>query len=85
LKAKPFYRYPKFGRWLASLSPRDELVTRMALRDEIRQRGVGRKWDTRIAQLTTELINNSDDIVDLSADVMRAKSRLAEIIEAGLK
>jgi hypothetical protein len=85
LQAKPFYRYPKFMRWLASLSPRDELVTRVALRHLIRDRGAGRKWEARIAQLKWELIHTSDDIIRLSAEVLRARGQIAKIIETGLK
>jgi hypothetical protein len=85
LQAKPFYRYPKFRRWLASMPPGDELVIRTAFRDLIRHRGFGRKWEVRIAKLEWELIHTSDDTAELLADVMRAKGQIAKIIEAGLK
>jgi hypothetical protein len=72
-------------RWLAGLSPRDELVTRMALRDHIRDPRVSRKWEARIAKLKWDLIDTSDDIVALSTDVRRAKGQIAKIVETGLK
>jgi hypothetical protein len=53
--------------WLASLSPRDELVARMAMRDDIRDAGASRKWETRIAELESDLIHTTDDIIRLLA------------------
>jgi hypothetical protein len=75
LQAKPFYRNRKFLFWLANLSPRDELVTRMALRDDVRDSDASRKWEARIAELEWELIHTTDDIVCLLADIDRVRVR----------
>jgi hypothetical protein len=61
--------------WLASLSPRDELVARMAMRDDIGDSGASRKWETRIAELEWDLIHTTDDIIRLLADIGRTRAR----------
>jgi hypothetical protein len=61
--------------WLASLSPRDELVARMAMRDDIRDSGASRKWKARISEPEWDLVHTTDDIVNLLADIGRTRAR----------
>lgn len=72
----PFYSRSMFTRWLKRLKPRDELVTRMALRHDIREPGVSLKWEARTKALERELIKNEDDMVDLLQAVERARKEV---------
>jgi hypothetical protein len=40
---------PKFQRWLRHLPPREELIARMALRDDLRDPSASCVWEARIA------------------------------------
>ncbi len=71
-----FFSDPKFQRWLKRLKPRDELVTRMALRHDIRDPGVSLKWEARIKALERELIKNEDDMAELLRAVVRARKEI---------
>ncbi len=76
---RPFYSHTKFTRWLKRLKPRDELVTRMALRDDIRDPGVSLKWEGRIKALERELIRNEDDMAELLRAVARARKEVKSV------
>ncbi len=74
---RSFYASPKFRRWLKSLSAREELIARMALRDAIRDPGTSREWEARIAELQMNLIKKPDDWVELLSAVEQAKREIA--------
>jgi hypothetical protein len=74
---RAFYSSPKFRRWLRSLEPREELIARMALRDEIRDPGPSREWNARIDQLQHDLIKTEADWAELLPAVQRAKREIA--------
>jgi hypothetical protein len=74
---RSFYASQKFRRWLRSLPPREELIARMALRDEIRDPGASREWEARIAELQSDLIKSEDDRAELLPAVQRAKREIA--------
>ncbi len=74
---RPFHSDPKFMRWLKSLSPRDELIARMALRDDIRDPAAAKKWEARAAELQLKVVKTEDDWVDLIPAVQRAKREIA--------
>ena len=68
---------PNFGATPAQIpAPRDQLIARMALRDEINDPGDAKKWDARIAELLLTLIRTEDDWVDLLPAVQRAKAEI---------
>ncbi len=71
-----FYASPKFRRWLRSFEPREELVVRMALRDDVREPGASRAWAARIAALQADLIRTADDWAELLPAVERAKREI---------
>jgi hypothetical protein len=71
------YSSPKFRRWLRSLEPREELIARMALRDEIRDPGASREWNARIDQLQHDLIKTEADWAELLPTVQRANREIA--------
>jgi hypothetical protein len=73
---RSFHASPKFRRWLRSLPPREELIARMALRDEIRDPGASREWNARIEQLQHELIKTEADWADLLPAVRWAKREI---------
>jgi hypothetical protein len=73
---RSFYTSQKFRSWLRTLSPRDELIARMALRDAIRDPGAGRKWEARIAALQADLIKSEADWADLVPAVQQAKQEI---------
>lgn len=75
---RPFYVSPKFTRWLASLKPYDELVVRMALDEQIREPGINREWEKRIAELQLKLIKSPDDWAELLPAVQRAKAEIGK-------
>jgi hypothetical protein len=76
---RTLYSAPKFRRWLRSLPPRDELVARMALRDDIRDAGAAREWNARIDQLQRDIIRSEADWADLLPAVQRAKREIAGV------
>ena len=71
-----FYSSPKFRRWLRSMSPREELIARMALRNDVRDAGASREWEVRIAELQADLIKTEDDWAELLPAVQRAKREI---------
>lgn len=73
---RTLYTTPKFRRWLLSLSPREELIARMALRDDIRDPGTSREWDARIADLQADIIHTAEDWAELLSAVQRAKAEI---------
>ncbi len=74
-----FYTDPKFMKWLASLAPRNELVVRMALKDEIRNPAASKRWNERMLELQHELIETVDDMAELLRDVERAAEEIKRI------
>jgi hypothetical protein len=62
---RAFHYSPKFRRWLRSLDPREELIARMALRDDIREPSANREWNARIDQLQREIIKTEADWAEL--------------------
>ena len=73
-----FYTSPKFRRWLRSLTPREELIARMALRDAVREAGASREWEARIAELQMDLIKTPDDWAELLPAVQREKAEIGK-------
>ncbi len=73
---RTLYATQKFRRWLRSLSPRQELVARMALREDVRDPGASREWEARIADLQADLIKSADDWAELLPTVERAKREI---------
>ena len=78
-----FYTNSKFMTWLEGQAPYHELVFRLALKDHIRNPGVGRVWARRIEELDTQLIKTADDRAELLTAVKRAADRLTAIVEEG--
>jgi hypothetical protein len=74
---RPFHSDPKFMRWLKSLSPRDELIARIALRDDIRDPVAAKKWEARAVELQLKVVMTEDDWADLLPAVQRAKREIA--------
>ncbi len=74
---RTFYTAPKFRRWFKSLEPREELIARMALRDDVRDPAASREWEARIADLQADLIKSADDWAELLPAVQRAKREIA--------
>jgi hypothetical protein len=72
-----FYSSPKFRRWLSSLPPREELIARIALREDIREPGVSLAWEARIVELHADLIKTAEDWADLLLAVAQAKQEIA--------
>ncbi len=72
-----FHYSAKFRRWLAGLSPRDELIARMAVRDDIRDQAAAKKWEARIAELQGQIIKTEADWASLLPAVQRAKREIA--------
>jgi len=76
-----FYDDPKFTRWLAALTPRDELIVMLALRDRIRDDpGVGRQWAARIKALEDRM--TPDEYEEALANVSRVARELDRTIPA---
>jgi hypothetical protein len=63
-KRSALYASPKSRRWLRTLSPRGELIARMALRDDVREPGASRAWEARISA-QADLIRTEEDWVAL--------------------
>jgi hypothetical protein len=79
VSTRPFHYSPKFRRWLCARTPRDELIARMALSDDIRDPFVSRAWEARIAELQADLIKTADDWVQLLLAVRGAKQTITGI------
>jgi hypothetical protein len=75
-----FHADPNFKRWLAARSPRQELISRLALKDQIRDPAVARAWATRIEALETELDLDPEAEAELYGAVGRAADELARAV-----
>jgi hypothetical protein len=71
------YSCPKFRRRLRHLSRREELITRMALRDDVRDPGASREWEASIAELQADMVETADDWRSCFPAVERAKRAIA--------
>jgi hypothetical protein len=69
-----FHDDPKFTRWLAALTLHDELIVMLALRDRIRDPGVGPQWSPRIKAIENRM--TPDEYEEALANVERVAREL---------
>jgi hypothetical protein len=63
----------------ASLLHLEELIARMALREDVRDPGASREWEARINQLQADLIKTADDWAELLPAVEPAKVEIGKL------
>jgi hypothetical protein len=75
---RSFYATPKSRRWLSYLPPREELIARMALREDVHGAGASRAWEARIADLQADLVKSAADWAELLPAVERARREITK-------
>ena len=67
-----FHDNPQFSRWLASLKPRDELIARLALKDDIGDAAALLAWEARVDALIDKLKPDDVELTEILAAADRA-------------
>lgn len=70
-----FHDDPQFVRWLASLTPRDELIVRLALKDDVAD-AASVEWETKIDALIGKLQPDDVELTEILASAERAYPEL---------
>lgn len=68
-----FYSDPKFITWLTSLKPRNELIARIALKEDVRDPEIEREWDIRVDALIDSLKPDAVELAEILGAAQRAQ------------